>query len=194
MILTPPIPLFWPFWDIFTPLRPRIWEMGHPQHLKLHIRVRQPGILTLYAVLGFLIKYSAHNWWYHDFNTSGLKSWYRQLWTEYLIINPKSAYNVSIPGYLTFICCLKCCRWPISKNLGSKGVKISQNDQVMVSEGLKSWYRQLWTEYFIRNPKTAYNVSIPGYLILIYHLMCCRWPISQILGPKGVKISQNGQN
>ena len=73
-------------------------------------------------------------------------------------------------------------------------MKISQNDQVMVLEGLTSWYRQLWTEYLIRNPKTAYNVSLPGYLTLICPLRCYRWPISQILGPKGVKISQNGQN
>jgi hypothetical protein len=29
-----------PFWDIFTPLGPKIAEMGHLQHLKWHIEVR----------------------------------------------------------------------------------------------------------------------------------------------------------
>ena len=66
--------------------------------------------------------------------------------------------------------------------------------QIKVSEGLKSWYHQLWAEYLFRNPKIPYNVSTPGYLALICNLRCCRWPISQILGPKGVKISQNGPN
>ena len=66
--------------------------------------------------------------------------------------------------------------------------------KIKVSEGLKSWYYQLWADYLIRNTKTCYNVSIPGYLTLILHLGCYRWPISQILGPKVVKISQMGQN
>ena len=65
--------------------------------------------------------------------------------------------------------------------------------KIMISEGLKSWYYKLWADYLIRNSKTPYNVSIPGYLALICHLRCCRWPISQILGPKGVKIAQNGK-
>ena len=82
----------------------------------------------------------------------------------------------------------------MSQILGPKCVKISQNGQINESEGLKSWYLQLWTEYLIRNPKTAYNVNLPGYLTLICHLRCYRWPISQILGPKAVEISQNGQN
>ena len=63
-----------------------------------------------------------------------------------------------------------------------------------LNQGLKSQYHQLWVEYFIRNPKTPYNVSIPGYLTLICYLRYCIWPISQILGPKSEKISQNGQN
>ena len=63
-----------------------------------------------------------------------------------------------------------------------------------LNQGLKSQYHQLWVEYLIRNPKTPYNVSIPGYLTLICYLRYCRWTISQILGPKGVKISQNCQN
>ena len=63
-----------------------------------------------------------------------------------------------------------------------------------LNQGLKSQYHQLWVEYFIRNPKTPYNVSIPGYLNLICHLRCCRCSNSQILGPKCVKISQNGLN
>ena len=62
------------------------------------------------------------------------------------------------------------------------------------SEGLKSWYCQLWVENFIRNPKTPYNVSIRGYLTLISYLRYCRLTISQIVGSKGVKISQNDQN
>ena len=66
--------------------------------------------------------------------------------------------------------------------------------KIKVSEGLKSWYCHLRTEYLIRKPKTPYNVSITGYLTLICYLMCCRWPISQTLGPKCVKISKNGQN
>ena len=44
--------------------------MGHPQHPKLPIEVRYQGIMTLYEVLGFLIKYSTHNWQYHDFSPS----------------------------------------------------------------------------------------------------------------------------
>jgi len=63
-----------------------------------------------------------------------------------------------------------------------------------LNQGLKSQYHQLWVEYLIRNPKTPYNVSIPGYLTLVCYLRYCRWTISQILGPKGVKISQNCQN
>jgi hypothetical protein len=66
--------------------------------------------------------------------------------------------------------------------------------KIGVLEGLKSWYRQLWVEYLIGTPKTPYDVSIPGYLTSIGHLSCCRWPISEILGPKCVKMSQNGQN
>ena len=66
--------------------------------------------------------------------------------------------------------------------------------KIKVSEGLKSWYCHLWAEYLIRKPKTPYNVSITGYLTLICHLRCCRWPISQILGPKDVKKLQNGPN
>ena len=66
--------------------------------------------------------------------------------------------------------------------------------KIKASEGLKSWYCQFLAEYFIGNPKTAYNVSIPGYLTLTCDLMCCRWPISQIVGPKGLKILQIGQN
>ena len=63
-----------------------------------------------------------------------------------------------------------------------------------LNQGLKSQYHQLWVEYFIIKPKTPYNVSIPGYLTLIWYLRYFRWTISQILGSKGVKISQNGQN
>ena len=63
--------------------------------------------------------------------------------------------------------------------------------KIKVSEGL---IRQLWAEYLFRNPKIPYNVSTPGYLALICNLRCCRWPISQIFGPKDVKILQNGQN
>jgi hypothetical protein len=122
----------------------------------------------------------------------GLKSWYFQLWPEYFIRTPKTPYNVSIPGYLTLICHLRCCRWPISQILDPKDVKISQKAKIKFSEGLKSWYRQLWAEYFIRNPKTPYIVSIPGYLTSICNLRGCRWPISEIFGPKSVKITQNG--
>ena len=63
-----------------------------------------------------------------------------------------------------------------------------------LNQGLKSQYQQLWVEYFIINPKTPYNVSIPGYLTIICYLRYCRLTIFQILGPKSVKISQNGQN
>ena len=124
----------------------------------------------------------------------GLKSWYRQLWVEYFIRTPKNPYNVSIPGYLTSIGHLRWCRWPISKILGPNGMKMSQNGKNRVSEGLKSRYHQLWAEYFIRTSKTPYNASIPGYLPSIGHLRCCGWPISEILGPNCVKVSQNCKN
>ena len=123
-----------------------------------------------------------------------IKTWYRQLWADYLIRNSKIPCNISIPGYLPLICHLRCCRWPISQILGLKGVKISQNGKIKLSEALKSWYRQLWPDYLIRNPITAYNVIIPGYLTLICYLRYCRWPISQILGLKSAKIWQNGPN
>ena len=63
--------------------------------------------------------------------------------------------------------------------------------QIRVSEGLKSRYTQLWAGYVIIASKTPYNASIPGYLTSIGHLKCCRWPISENLGPKCVKMSQN---
>ena len=126
--------------------------------------------------------------------SEGLKSWYRQLWTYYFIRNPKAPYNVSIPAYLNLILQLRCCRSPNSQMWGPRCLNISNMAQIKISEGLKSWYPQLWTDYFIRNPKSPYNVSIPGYLNLICHLRCCRCPNSQILGPKCVKISQNGPN
>ena len=72
--------------------------------------------------------------------------------------------------------------------------KYPKIDKIKLSEGLKPWYCQLGANYLIRNPKTPYNVSIPYYLTLIYNLKFCRWTISQILAPKGVEISQNGQN
>ena len=63
-----------------------------------------------------------------------------------------------------------------------------------LNQGLISQYHQLWVEYLIRNPKTPYNVSMPGYLTLVGYLRYCRWTISQIVGSEGVKISQNVQN
>ena len=126
--------------------------------------------------------------------SEGLKSWYRNLWAEYSIRKPKPPYNVIIPGYLTLICYLRYCRWPISQIVGPKSAKYGKMAKIKLSEAIKTWNLQLSADYLIRNYKSPYNVSIPGYLALICHLRCCRWPISQILGPKGVKISQNDQN
>ena len=52
---------------------------------------------------------------------------------------------------------------------------------------------QIVSKYLIRNPKTSCDVSISD-LTLICHFECSRWSSLQILGLKGVKISQNGQN
>ena len=38
--------------------------------------------------------------------------------------------------------------------------------------------------YYIRTPGTPYRLSINGILTATVHLMCCRWPISWISGPK----------
>ena len=72
----------------------------------------------------FLVNFDVR---YHDFSplNQGLKSQYHQLWVDYFIINTKTPYNVSIPGYLTLICYLRYSRWTIHQILGSKGVKIS---------------------------------------------------------------------
>ena len=114
--------------------------------------------------------------------SEGLKSWYRQLWTNYLIRNPKTPYNVSIPGHLTLICHSNIVDDPFLKFGVLRLWKYRKMAKIKLSETLKSRYRQLWADYLIRNPKTPYNVSLPGYLILICHLRSCRWPISQILG------------
>ena len=52
---------------LFSPLGPKIQEMGHLQHLKWPVAVRTPFILRLYGVAGVLIEYSAHNCSYFDF-------------------------------------------------------------------------------------------------------------------------------
>ena len=108
--------------------------------------------------------------------------------------NPKFPYNVSIPVYLTLVYHLRSCRWTSSKILAPKCVKISQNRQNRLLEGLKSWYCQLWADYLIRNPKTPYNVSIPCYPILYIQFGELQWTSSQIVGLKVVNISQNGHN
>ena len=52
---------------LFSPLGPKIEEMGHLQHLKWPMSVRRPFILSLYGVSGVLIEYSAHNYRYFYF-------------------------------------------------------------------------------------------------------------------------------
>ena len=52
---------------LFSPLGPKIQEMGYLQHLKWPMAVRRPFILSLYGVSGVLIEYSAHNCRYFDF-------------------------------------------------------------------------------------------------------------------------------
>ena len=74
------------------------------------------------------------------------------------------------------------------------GKKISQMAKIRVSEVLKWLYCQLWAEYYIRTPKTWYNASMVGYITSMCYMGLVRWPISEILGLKGVKISRNGQN
>ena len=66
--------------------------------------------------------------------------------------------------------------------------------KISVSGCVKSQYHQLWAEYSIRTNETPYNVSMTGYLTSIGNLRCCKWPISEIVGPAGVKMSQYGQN
>ena len=56
--------------EFFSPLGPKIQEMGHLQHLKCPMAVRTPFILSLYGVAGVLIEYSAHNCRYFDFRPS----------------------------------------------------------------------------------------------------------------------------
>ena len=51
----------------FSPLGPKIQEMDNLQHLKWHMAVRRPFILSLYRVSGVLIEYSGHNCRYFDF-------------------------------------------------------------------------------------------------------------------------------
>ena len=55
---------------LFSPLGPKIQEMGHLQHLKWPMAVRRPFVLSLYGVSGVLIEYSAHNCNYFDFRPS----------------------------------------------------------------------------------------------------------------------------
>ena len=52
---------------LFSPLGPKIQEMGHLQHLKWPMAVRRPFILSLYGVSGVVIEYSANNCRYFDF-------------------------------------------------------------------------------------------------------------------------------
>ena len=52
---------------LFSPVGPKIKEMGHLQHLKWPVAVRRPFILSMYGVSGVLIEYSAHNCRYFDF-------------------------------------------------------------------------------------------------------------------------------
>ena len=55
---------------LFSPLGPKIQEIGHLEHLKWHISFRRPFVLSLYGVSGVLIAYCAHNCSYFDFRPS----------------------------------------------------------------------------------------------------------------------------
>ena len=63
-------PNFGHFWDIISPFGPDIQEMDYLQHLKWHMTVIIPFILSLYGVAGVLIEYSAHNCRYFYFRPS----------------------------------------------------------------------------------------------------------------------------
>ena len=56
-----------PIFIICSPLGPKIQEMAHFQHLKWHMAVRRPFILSMYGVSVVLMEYSAHNCRYFDF-------------------------------------------------------------------------------------------------------------------------------
>ena len=55
---------------LFSPLGPKIQEIGHLQHLTWHMAVRRPFILSMYRVPGVLMEYSSHNCTYFDFRPS----------------------------------------------------------------------------------------------------------------------------
>ena len=52
---------------LFSPLGHKIQEICHLKHLKWHMAVRRPFILSLYGVSEVLMEYSAHNCRYFDF-------------------------------------------------------------------------------------------------------------------------------
>ena len=62
--------LIWVMLRHFSPLGHKIQEIGNLQHLKWHMAVRTPFILSLYGVSGVLIEYSAHNCRYFDYKPS----------------------------------------------------------------------------------------------------------------------------
>ena len=112
--------------------------------------------------------------------SEGLKSWYRQLWAEFSIKDPKLPIMLVYPVIYLLYAIWGIIDEPFLKIWVLRVWKYHKMAKIKVSEGLKSQYRKLWAEYFIRNPKTPYNVSIPGYLILICHSSSCSWTISQI--------------
>ena len=67
LILDPLRPRFWTFIDFFSPLGPKIQEMGDLQHLKWPMAVRRPFILSMYGDSGVLMEYSAYNCRYFYF-------------------------------------------------------------------------------------------------------------------------------